>query len=193
MIFLQIPDQIKGFSRTEYLSVFLGFLYAAVATEFLANWAKFFRHRLNVINNLEQVLWSFLLFSFLLINWFGAWTRMEFVANSFKDFVFTLVPVMLYYFMVVLVFPEKDNATSQKSLFEKNMPVILLFLCGYTFLQLGYDIAVAKQSLFTVSNLLRSAVVVAGIVAFIKNTAVARWALFAAGTVVMLKAAIELQ
>lgn len=187
MILLQVPDIINGFSRTEYLSVFLGFLYAAVASEFLINWAKFLRMRMHVLKNAEQISWSLLLFCFLLINWYSVWPRMQFVANSFKDFVFTLVPIMLYYFLVVLVFTEEGEVAEQKKNFEKNSRLILLLLCGYTFLQLGYDIVMLGESPFSGVNLIRFAVVISGFFAFIKNTPVRRWIVFGIGFISMVR------
>ena len=192
MIFLQVPEQIKGFSRTEYQCVFIGFLYAVVAAEFLLNWAKFLRQRIDIRKSYEQLLWSLILFSFFLINWYTSWPRMEFVANSFKDFIFIMLPVMFYYFLVILVFPEETDDDARMIAFAKNTRLLLILICGYTLLQLLYEVIILHDSPDSVTNLLRVAVVISGFFAILKDTVVRRWILFGIGCLTLVKAVITI-
>ena len=177
-ILLQIPDQIDGFSRTEYLSVFIGFLYAAVASEFLIHWGKMFRNRNELTFSPELIAWSLLFFVAILVNWYNVWPHHKYIGKSFGNFVLAMLPVMIFYFLAIWLFPDLEKEADMNVQFQKNARWILLLFAGYFLSLIASDLLVDSRSLFSINNLLRFIAVIFSIISFARNTSRSRWLLF---------------
>src|SRR5688500_8980495 len=100
------PDQINGFSRVEYLSVFLALLYAFAIAEFLTGWGKMLRQRESITFSTHHLIWTFVFFWGLVLNWYILWLRIVFIDKGFLYFILMLLPIILVFFSTVFLFPD---------------------------------------------------------------------------------------
>jgi hypothetical protein len=121
---ITFPDQFNGYTRIEYMSVFISFLYALVISEFFLGWTRMVRNRSTLVFSLDHLMYSGLFFWILLLNWWSLWVRMEFLASGFLYFVLIIIPLALSYFVTVLMFPNLDQETDLPNYFDRNFKII---------------------------------------------------------------------
>ncbi len=118
------PDQFNGYTRIEYMSVFISFLYALVISEFFVGWGRMIRTRSNIIFSVDHLIYSILYFWILLLNWWSLWVRMAFLGDGFLYFILIIIPLALSYFATVLMFPDLDKEYDLPNYFDRNFKII---------------------------------------------------------------------
>lgn len=121
---IAFPDQFNGYSRIEFMSIFISFLYAFVISEFFVGWSRMIRNRDSIIFSLDQIAYSILFFWTLILNWWSLWVRMEFLGQGFYYFILIIIPIAMSYVVTVLLFPDLDKETDLNSYFDRNFRTI---------------------------------------------------------------------
>lgn len=125
------PDEFNGYSRIEYLSVFISFLYALVISEFFLGWSKMLRNRSQLKFSADHLAYTIIFFWILMINWYFLWGRMAFLNTGFFYFILIVIPIALCYFASVLFFPDLDKVSDLQLHFDKNFKIIGINLSAF--------------------------------------------------------------
>src|SRR4051812_10813211 len=120
------PDQVSGFSRVEYLSVFVALLYAFAVAEFFFGWTRMLRNRDSLIFSVDHLVFTGIYFWILLLNWYTLWMRIEFIAKGFVFFVISIIPIMVNFVAAVFIFPDLDKEKNLKEYFDKSFNTIIV-------------------------------------------------------------------
>ena len=121
---LVFPDQFNGYTRIEYMSVFVSFLYALVVSEFFIGWTKMIKSRHKLLISVDHLIYSVLFFWILLLNWWSLWIRMSFLGNGFIYFVLIIIPLAFSYFVTTLMFPDLEKEPDMSTYFDRNFKII---------------------------------------------------------------------
>jgi len=125
-----MPEIIKEFSQVEYLTVFNAILFGYVGAEYYQGWANMIRSRKNLIIYWQHILWTILMFTLFIQNWYGIWPRIEYINLSVFYFLFSLAPIFIFHIISVILFPDftnPDNYDIEKYYFENIKYIYLLF------------------------------------------------------------------
>src|SRR4051812_7211747 len=104
-----IPDQFNGFSRIEYLSVFVALLYGFVVAEYFLGWGKMFRKRESIIYSYEHIAWTIIFFLVIVMNYYSMWFRVAYLELGFFYYLLVFIPILIFYFASIYLFPEFDG------------------------------------------------------------------------------------
>ncbi|MGK7392647.1 MAG: hypothetical protein ACNS60_19995 [Candidatus Cyclobacteriaceae bacterium M2_1C_046] len=118
----EIPQIIDGFTHTEYLVIFLAIIFGYVGAEYFQGWGWMIRNRKEVKNYWQHTLWTIFAFVMFIQNWWGIWPRTRLITNNIFYFFYSLLPIVLFYFISVVLFPEtkKEGDMEMKSHFYNN-------------------------------------------------------------------------
>ncbi len=125
------PEQISGFSRVEYLSVFVAILYSFAVAEFFFGWTRMLRNRESLTFSFNHIVFTVIYFWILLLNWYTLWMRIEFISRGFIFFIMTIIPITVNFLTVVFMFPDFEKVKDLKEYFEKNFNVIIILFAVY--------------------------------------------------------------
>lgn len=128
-----MPELIKHFSQVEYLTVFNAILFGYVGAEYYQGWGNMIRSRKNVKIYWQHILWTILLFTLFIQNWYGIWPRIEFINVSVFYFLFSLAPIFIFHVMSVILFPDftkTENFDMEKYYFE-NIRILYILFASY--------------------------------------------------------------
>jgi hypothetical protein len=128
---MNFPDQINGFSRVEYLSVFVALLYAFSVAEFFFGWSRMLRNRDSIKFSVDHLIFTGINFWILIINWYTLWPRIEYLNKGFLYFIVTILPVIIIFLTSVFIFPDFDKVKDLKEYFEKHFNTIILFFAAF--------------------------------------------------------------
>jgi hypothetical protein len=129
--YFNFPEQIHGFSRVEYLSVFVSLLYAFSVAEFFSGWSRMLRNRDSLIICPDHLTFTGIYFWILIINWYSLWPRIEFLNEGFLYFVLTLLPIVITYMASVFIFPDFDKIKDLNAYFDKNFNMIIYLATAF--------------------------------------------------------------
>ena len=125
-----MPEILEGFSQVEYLIIFSAIVFGAIAGEYFSGWGNLLRYRHKTKFSPIQFAWSIFAFLLLIQNWFGSWPRAKFVNDNALYFYFSLIPLLLFYLMSILMFPErkkeKDHVLNFKEHYNKNSRALFI-------------------------------------------------------------------
>ena len=141
------PDQFGGYSRIEYLSVFISFLYALAISEFFAGWSRMLRNRSNLILSIDHIVYTILFFWILILNWYSLWGRMPFLGSGFLYFILIIVPIALSYFAAVLMFPDPDKESDLQNYFDRNFKIIGINLSFFILVNMFVGLWMKEETL----------------------------------------------
>lgn len=127
--------QVEGFSNVEYLIVFNAIIYGFITSMYFSGWGDIIRSRSQIKVHWEHLAWTIFSFLMFVANWYGAWHRVEFINDGIFYFFFSLIPLLLFYFISVVLFPVIREG-KQIDLYEhlvKNKPAIFIIFAIYFF------------------------------------------------------------
>ena len=153
---MKFLDEVLGYSRIEYLSVFISFLYAFIVAEFFTGWARMLRSRNSLNFSFSHTFYTILFFWILILNWYSLWTQMELLSKGFLYFILICIPITLAYFAAVLMFPDLDKTTNLDSYFHENFKAIGLTTSIFILLNLVIAIGVGSVEVLSATTLIRS-------------------------------------
>jgi len=154
---VKFPDQFNGYTRIEYMSVFVSFLYAFVLAEFFEGWARMVRNRNTITFSANHLIYSILFFWILILNWWSLWVRMPYLGNGFVYFILIIIPLGISYFVTVQLFPNMEREKDLANYFDRNFRVIGIGLSLFILVNLGIGILMQEKVGLSV-NLFRLAV-----------------------------------
>ncbi len=125
-----MPEIIKEFSQVEYLTVFNAILFGYVGAEYYQGWGNMIRSRKNLIIYWQHILWTILMFTLFIQNWYGIWPRIEYINLSVFYFLFSLAPIFIFHIISVILFPDFTNPDNYETLIR----VFGLVLCLLAFI-----------------------------------------------------------
>lgn len=100
---------VDGFSNVEYLIVFNAIICGFITSMYLTGWGNMIQNRKRLTISIEHLGWTIFSFVLFVSNWYGAWHRVEFINLHIGYFFYTLLPILLYYFISALLFPSFRN------------------------------------------------------------------------------------
>lgn len=132
-IFAQPPPEItqvtiRNFSMTEYLTVFVAFIYGFIASRFLSGWGVMITRMDRLSISAEHVAWTMLAFMLLLDMWIGSWLRESYLSISILHFMISLGMPLAFYCLSVVIFPQirTGESADMKQYFQSNRKIIIL-------------------------------------------------------------------
>ncbi|MCP4522309.1 MAG: hypothetical protein GY827_11565 [Cytophagales bacterium] len=130
-----MPQIIGDFSHTEYLVVFNTIVFGLIATEYFGVWGMLIRNKATVKFSWLHFLWTVFSFMILLQNWYGVWPRTKYITYNFLYFLFSLVPLLLYYLISVTLSPStRDrNIDLEKHFFQQARSLMILHAVYFLF------------------------------------------------------------
>ncbi|WP_040496986.1 hypothetical protein [Fulvivirga imtechensis] len=108
-MFDQVPDIIEGFTHTEYLTVFNAIIFGYVGAEYFQGWGSIIRNRKHIQSYWQHLLWTIFAFVMFIQNWWGIWPRVADINQSIFFFIYSLLPIFLFYLISVILFPDFKN------------------------------------------------------------------------------------
>jgi len=99
-------NEIKGFSKTEYLISFYAILFGFVCFEFLHGWGQWMINRKKMTLYWVHILWTLLTFMMLMDLWWLSWSRKDLMSSNFEIFFLSIIPPLIFYFGSVILFPD---------------------------------------------------------------------------------------
>lgn len=187
-----IPNQFNGFSRIEYLSVFVALLYGFVVAEFFLGWSKMFRKREQILFSYEHIAWTTIFFFVIVLNYYTMWFRISYLEMGFFYYLLVFVPILIFYFAAIYLFPEFDGITELdlKSYFIKSNKSIIALMSLYFTLNLIISTVFHENDVFATVNIIRFLYVVFGIAAYLHNVLWLRLVLLAYMSVALIVALV---
>lgn len=149
------PEQIDGYSRIEYLSVFISFLYAFVVSEFFVGWARMVRNRVSIIFSFDHLAYSVIFFWILILNWYALWGRLVFLKGGFVYFLVIILPLVIAYLASVVLFPDLEKEHNLKDYFFSQIRVIFSALAMFVFINWLIALFLGEVTLISVNSFVR--------------------------------------
>jgi hypothetical protein len=103
---ITFPDSIQGLDFIEYLSIFIGLIFALAVAEFFLSLGKMMRAGKRVRYDLEYVLWIVLMLCLFIVSWYIYWQRLEYITHGLGDYVLSVLPNLVIFAIVAIYFPE---------------------------------------------------------------------------------------
>ncbi len=119
----RVPQIIEGFTHTEYLTVFSAIIFGYVGAEYFQGWGSLIRNRKNVKVYWQHTLWTIFAFTLFIQNWWGMWPRVAYINENIFYFLYSLVPIFLFYMISVILFPDvkkEDSMVKMEDYFYEN-------------------------------------------------------------------------
>lgn len=145
---VEFPSEIFGFSFTEYLTVFISFIYAFAVAEFFMSAGKILRERSRIIIYWEFAVWMIILLLTFVVMWYINWLRLVYIHQSLGYFFLLIIPPMLFFLLVAIFFPGFDgkNSIDLKTHFLKNIRLIFIVLVVFLVTSILFEIFMPVQT-----------------------------------------------
>ena len=145
---VEFPSEIFGFSFTEYLTVFISFIYAFAVAEFFMSAGKILRERNRIIIYWEFAVWMIILLLTFIVMWYINWLRLVYIHQSLGYFFLLIIPPMLFFLLVAIFFPGFDgkNSIDLKAHFLKNIRLIFIVLVAYLVTSILFELFMPIQT-----------------------------------------------
>lgn len=152
-----MPEQIKGFTHVEYLMVFNAIIFAYVGAEYFLGWGSMIRYRKNYKIYLPHLLWTIFAFLLIIQNWYGIWPRVKYIDLNFFYFFYSLLPILLFHFISVIMFPVVSPGTyvDLEEHFKKNAKWLFGLFAGYFLLTILNSVVYIDKGNVLVQNMIR--------------------------------------
>ncbi len=133
-----MPELIKGFSHVEYLTVFNAILFGYVGAEFYLGWGNMIRNRKHLKFFWQHTVWTLLMFTLFIQNWYGIWPRIEFINVNVFYFLFSLAPIFIFHIISVILFPDftKPENYDVEKYFYENVRIFFMLFGAYLVLSI---------------------------------------------------------
>lgn len=149
-------DFIEGFSLTEYLTIFLTFLYGAVASRFFMGWGHIYNNWETVTISKKYLAWTLLAFGLLMDMWYGSWEREPYISGNIWIFFLVLTIPIAYYLLSVVIFPDKiDKENDFFEFYQKNVRSIVVLFGATLVANLIVANALEEVQIITAKNIFR--------------------------------------
>ena len=106
---------------SSFLLIFYGALFALAVAELGRSWKKLFYD-----SYWEYNAWSMAFFFLAAFNWYEMQNRLEYLSTSFLSYLLLMIPPLLFYLLVSVFTPEKEE--NVKSHFFENKKIIFILL-----------------------------------------------------------------
>jgi hypothetical protein len=172
-------DNIDGFSMTEYLTIFIAFVYGSIASRFFSSWGTLISKFGQIKINKEHLGWTLLTFCLLLDFWTGSWPREKFITININYFILSLLVPMSFYGLTAVLFPiiKRGQNFNFDDFYDSHKKIIYV-LFGVTMLANAISANLMEQKLFEIENLFRLVAIMFAAVAFLtKRVSVERFVL----------------
>ena len=145
---VEFPTEILGFSFTEYLTVFVSFIYAFAVAEFFMATGRILRERNRVTLHWEFVVWMLILLLTFIVMWYINWLRLVYIHKSLGYFFLLIIPPMLFFLLVAIFFPSFDGKAEidLKAHLEKNIKLIFIVLVMYLITSICFEIFMPTEA-----------------------------------------------
>ena len=165
----KMPITIGEFSQIEYLTVFNTIIFGLVASEYFTGWGAMLRYRENVKICFLHLLWTIFSFLTLIQNWYSIWPRTQFINNNILYFIYSLVPLIVFYLISVVLFPNirQGEKISLKEFHQKNIRALFTLFAFYFSLSISSSFVYEDVGNVFGQNLLRLLGVILSITAAI--------------------------
>lgn len=163
---------ISPFSKAEYLTIFIAFVYGYVANEFFKGWGRIIRGKDRSPICGFHLAWSLLVFGILIDFWWSSWERSEKLSSHIGYFSISLMPALIFYVVGVVLFPMKLGLRkfNTKEYFTNIFPLFLGLMMLLFASNILTDLIYNKFYFFTTNNTFRIiAIILAGIGILIKK------------------------
>lgn len=147
---------IRDFSMTEYLTVFIAFIYGFIASRFFSGWGAMIMRFDRITFSKEHLAWTFLAFVLLIDMWTGSWLREGYISTNINYFILSLALPLTFYMLGTLMFPviRKEEDTDLRVFYLTHKKIIFLFF-GIILLVNGITALSMEQELLHIENLFR--------------------------------------
>jgi hypothetical protein len=160
-------DNIEGFSMTEYLTIFIAFVYGSVVSRFFSGWGTMISKFDQITFSKEHLAWTLLIFVLLLDFWTGSWPREKFITININYFLLTLFAPIAFFALTAVLFPTVRNGQSiDLRLFFLSNKKIMFLLFGVTMFANAVTANMMEENLMGFENLFRLISIAFAIVAF---------------------------
>ncbi len=151
-----LHDNIEGFSLTEYLTIFIAFVYGSIASRFFSGWGNFISKFDTLTFSKDHFGWSLLAFGLLLDFWTGSWPREKFITININYFILSLLVPIAFFALTAVLFPLiKNNDNNDLKVFYLSHKKIIFLLFGITMLANAVTANLMEQKLMDLENLFR--------------------------------------
>ncbi len=139
-------EEIKGFSKAEYLMTLQSIIMGFIVSEYFEGIGHYLKRYKHYTRPLHFLLFAFLSLAILLIFWWNTWNRSEDITLSIGDYLQIFPYTLIFYLITILLFGD-SNTRSGNLLFTyfKNSTKLYALL-GFYFL---YDLVVSVSGLTT--------------------------------------------
>lgn len=157
----KMPTIIEGFTHTEYLTVFSAIIFGYVGAEYFQGWGALIKNRRHVKSYWQHTLWTIFSFTLFIQNWWGIWPRTYLINESIFYFIYSLVPVFLFYIISVILFPDfksvdESNTQNMEKYFYDNTRYLFGLFAIYFVLTIISSFVYADIGNVLVQNLIRA-------------------------------------
>ncbi len=147
---------IKGFSFTEYLTIFIAFIYGSIASRFFNGWGVMILKYDRITYSKEHLVWTLLMFGLLLDFWVSTWDRANYIALDYKYFILSLSVPIAFYALTAVLFPVVKNAEKIELIdFYLSHKKIIFMLFGLTILCNAISANLIEHDLTHIRNVFR--------------------------------------
>jgi hypothetical protein len=176
-----------SFSLTEYLTIFIAFIYGAIASRFLAGWGVMISKFEGIIFSKEHFMWSLLLFGLLIDFWIGSWEREQFIAADINYFILSLIVPMSFYGLTAVLFPViKGSGVINLKEFYTSHKKMIFMLFGLTILLNAITASIMEAELMDKENVFRLLAVGLAAVGYFAKTVIIERIVLSLGFVMLL-------
>jgi hypothetical protein len=164
---------IENFSLTEYLTIFIAFVYGSIASRFFSGWGSMISRFERITFSRDHLLWTFLTFGMLLDFWTGSWPREKFITLNIQYFILSLSMPIAFYALTSVMFPVIRNGNSiDLKAFYKSHRKIMFLLFAITMLANGVTANLMEQKLLDLENVFRVVALALTILALLTTRAI---------------------
>lgn len=161
----KMPNIIGDFSHTEYLVVFNTIIFGVIATEYFGGWGAMLRNRRTLKFSWLHFAWTIFSFMVLVQNWYGVWPRTKYITYNFLYFLFSLIPLLLYYLISITLFPSsKDKETDLGNYFMQNARPLLILHAVYFSFTIAASFVYEDSGNILIQNSVRSFAIILSII-----------------------------
>lgn len=158
---------IDGFSLTEYLTVFIAFIYGVAASRFFSGWGMMIMKFNRIAFSKEHIAWTLLAFGLLMDFWTGSWQRSSYIALNINYFILSLTLPMTFYAVVAVSFPyvRNDEHIDLKEFYQSHKKIIYILMACAIFFNAVIANLMEENDLLGVENYFRIVAMVLALLA----------------------------
>lgn len=146
----------ENFSLTEYLTIFIAFIYGSIASRFFSGWGIMISQFDRINFSKDHFAWTLFAFGLLLDFWTGSWPRERFISLNINYFILSLLVPIVFYVQTAVIFPViKNGDTIDLREFFRTHKKLIYLLFGITIVANGITANLMEQRWTDVENLFR--------------------------------------